>query len=77
MVYMPVLTITQQNSKGLKIMNVNIVSLNRHFDEFKIFLDQYKPELIGVNETRLDKSVIDSYIAIEGYNVYRHDRSCM
>ena len=65
-----------ENSKGLKLMNVNIiVFLIRHFDEFKIFVDQYKPDLIGVNETRLDESITDSDISIEGYNVYRHDRS--
>ena len=40
-----------------------------------MFLDQYKPDLIEVNETRLDESITDSDIGIKVCNVYRHNRS--
>ena len=44
-----------------------------HLDEVKLWLDVQKPHIFGLNETRLDNSVTDENIDIEGYSVLRKD----
>ena len=33
-------------------------------------------DIIGLSETRLDKTIPDSVVSIEGYRIYRKDRDC-
>ena len=40
--------------KGLKLVSLNIASLLKHLDELRIFVEEEKPHIIGINETRLD-----------------------
>ena len=44
-----------------------------HLDEVKLWLDEQKPHIFELNETRLDNSVTDENI--EGYSVLRKDRN--
>ena len=46
-----------------------------HLDEVKLWLDVQKPHIFGLNEARLDNSVTDENIDIEGYSVLRKDRN--
>ena len=46
-----------------------------HLDEVKLWFDVQKPHIFGLNETRLDNSVTDENIDIEGYSVLRKDRN--
>ena len=48
-------------------MCLNINSILQHLDEIKIFLDEKKPRIMGLNETKLDSSIGDDEISIEGY----------
>ena len=52
--------------KGLFVCSLNIGSLLKHFDEIKVFLDEYKPHILGLNETRLNDDVEDDDLFIEG-----------
>ena len=46
-----------------------------HLDNVKLWLDEQKAHIFGLNETRLDNSVTDENIDIEGYSVLRKDRN--
>ena len=62
---------SQNRLKGLKLVSLNIASLLRHLDELRIFVEEEKPHIIGINETRLDNMVNDSDLEIDGYEVMR------
>ena len=61
--------------KGILIHCLNVGSLMSHLDEVKLWLDEQEPHMFGLNETRLDNSVTDENIYIEGYSVLRKDRN--
>ena len=56
-------------------MCLNINSILKHLDEIKIFLDEKKPHIMGLNETKLDSSIGDDEISVEGYGSVRKDRN--
>ena len=56
-------------------MCLNINSILKHLDEIKIFLDEKKPHIMGLNETKLDSSIGGDEISIEGYSLVRKDRN--
>ena len=61
--------------KAFKMSMLNIVSLPKYIDEFRVILaDQYF-DVLTLNETRLDKK--DSYqdMFIQNYDCIRADRS--
>ena len=60
---------------GLKIAFLNIVSLRKHRRELEIVLKDNDIDIIGLSETRLDETVRDSDVNINGYNIYRNDRN--
>ena len=60
---------------GLKIAFLNIVSLRKHRRELEIVLNDDDIDIIGLSETRLDETVRDSDVNIDGYNIYRNDRN--
>ena len=66
--------LSKNKLKGLKLVSLNIASLLKHLDELRIFIEEEKPHIIGINETRLDNMINDSEIEIDGYEVMRWDR---
>ena len=58
-----------------KIMSLNTFSLLPHLDELCIFVDSEKPHIICINETKLDDSIDDSLVHIDGYAIIRKDRN--
>ncbi|XP_065658559.1 uncharacterized protein LOC136083080 [Hydra vulgaris] len=53
-------------------MYLNATSLENKFDEFKVLVDTYRPQIIAVSETWF-KSI--SVVNLNGYNLYRRDRN--
>ena len=47
-----------------------------HFDELKLIIETNKPDIIGISETKLDKTVNDCDVHISVYRVIRRDRNC-
>ena len=47
-----------------------------HFDQLKLFIETNKPDIIGISETELDKTINDCDIHVPGYRVIRKDRNC-
>ena len=57
--------------KVLKIGNLNIVSITKHFTELQVIMDSHQFDNLGLNETRLGKETLDSEIRIDGYDIER------
>ena len=56
---------------------LNVASLPKHIDEFRILLSSHNFELdvLALNETRLDSTFTDGEVNLIGYNIIRKDRN--
>ena len=63
-------------SGGLKIFCLNVNSLMKHLDEIKIFVNEKKPHIICLNETKINGSIADDDIDIKDYALIRKDLNC-
>ena len=61
--------------RGLHFIHLNINSLLPKIDELRHIAKTSKVSVIGITETKLDESVLNSEVNIEGYNVLRLDRN--
>ena len=63
--------------KGLKIVHLNVCHLSNKFDELKCTLLNNKPciDICAFSETFLNSNTDDSFLNVDGYNIYRKDRS--
>ena len=61
--------------KGLKCIQLNIVSLIKNLDELKCILIENRVHVCALNETRLDSEIDNSEIEIPGYTIIRKDRN--
>ena len=52
------------NLKGLKIANLNINSLLKYIDEIRILLSDNPFDILAINETKIDSSILDAEIHI-------------
>lgn len=57
------------------MVSLNIVSLPLHLEELRIWSDEKDLDIIALNETRLDKSISNSFIKLNNYGVVRRDRN--
>ena len=46
-----------------------------HLDELRIFLNEQRPHIIGITETKLDSTIDNSHIEIDDYVVEGNDRN--
>ena len=53
---------------GSLICSLDAPSLLKHKDEIEVLMNENRIDILAVNETKLDKSVLDSYITIENYS---------
>ena len=63
------------NERGFKMAFLNIVTLPSKIDEIRHSMCSKNIDLIAFNETRLDLSISDGLIHLDGYEVIRKDRS--
>ena len=63
------------NERGFKMAFLNIVTLPNKIDEIRHSMCSKNIDLIAFNETRLDLSISDGLIHLDGYEVVRKDRS--
>ena len=61
--------------KGFKIGQINIASLVKHHDELLVYMQSKSLDVLTVNETRLDISVLDCEVETPGYDIVRLDRN--
>ena len=55
-------------------MCLNIDSVLGHIDQLRILLDQEKPHIMCLNETKLDLSISDSLVNVDNYQIICNDR---
>ena len=60
--------------RGFKMACLNINSLTKHIDELRIVLSNQCVDILAINETKLDGSICDNEVTVEGYNIIRRDR---
>ena len=53
-------------NKGLHFIHLNINSLQPKIDELREIIQISSPTVIGITETKLDNSIDDSEISIDG-----------
>ena len=63
------------HNTGFKVMALSIFSLIPHLDELRIFLNEQRPHIIGITETKIDSNIDNSHIEIDDYVVERNDRN--
>ena len=54
---------------------LNIGRLLTYIDELRIFASECTPHIIGIDETKLDHTVIDGEVEIDEYQIIRNDRN--
>ena len=75
--YMFVLENMSQISKvrGFKMGLLNINGLFTHIDELRITMSRQALDILAVNESKIDSSISDGQIYINGYQIVRKDRN--
>ena len=63
------------NKRGLHFIHLNINSVLSKIDELRIIANKSKASGIGITESKLDKTVLDGEINIDGYELVRSDRN--
>ena len=63
-----------KSSKGLKIANINIGSLNAHNAEFYTVFSDNQIDIINVSESWLKDNTDPKIFTLDGYNIIRQDR---
>ncbi len=61
-------------TKGLKIIHVNIRSLAPKIDLLRVWVDLHKPNIITLSETWLNNNISDNEINLTNYVLYRSER---
>lgn len=61
--------------RGLHIIHININSLLLKIEELRIIASKTNIAIIGITESKLDKTVLNNEIKIPGYNIIRADRN--
>ena len=62
------------SKRGLHLLHLNINSLLPKIDELRSIAKQCNAAVIGISESKLDFTVCDSEISIDGYDIIRNDR---
>ena len=63
------------NKKGLHFLHLNVNSLLPKIDEVKYIAKRTNATIIGISESKLDKTVLDGELKIDGYDLIRSDRN--
>ena len=63
-----------KTSSELVCMYMNARSLIGKFDLFTAWVLNYSPDVIGVTETWATDDILDSELALVGYDMFRQDR---
>ena len=61
--------------RGLHFIHLNVNSILPKIEELRSIAQNTKAAVIGISESKLDKTVFDSEVAIEGYDLLRKDRN--
>ena len=60
--------------KGFRIAHLNITSMPKYIEQLRLYLLNKPVDVFTINETRLDESISNVEVNIQGYNLWRKDR---
>ena len=60
--------------KGFRIAHLNITSIPKYIEQLRLYLLNKPVDVFTINETRLDESIGNVEVNIQGYNLWRKDR---
>ena len=60
--------------KGFRIAHLNITSMLKYIEQLRLYLLNKPVDVFTINETRLDESISNVEVNIQGYNLWRKDR---
>ena len=60
--------------RGLVIACLNINSLISHIDNLRNFIYDSNIDILAINETKLDTTILNNEIHLNGYEIIRKDR---
>ena len=63
------------NKRGLHMIHLNINSVLSKIEELRVVARKSKAAIIGVTESKLDATILDGEVNIDGYEVIRSDRN--
>ena len=63
------------NNRGFKLAALNIVSLQAHIDELRVYMHSKVIDILAMNESRLSSSISNGEVSIPGYILERNDRN--
>ena len=66
---------TVNNSNNLSILYYNARSILPKHDELRLIVEVNNPDIICIVETWLSSEILDSEVALPGYQVHRLDRN--
>ena len=59
---------------GIHICHINSQSLFRKMDEFRDIFENSEVDVVCVSETWFSQSILDSFVNLKGYKIFRSDR---
>ena len=62
------------DKKGLHFLNINVNSLFPKIEEVRFIAKKSKATVLGITEIKLDGTIFDAELYIEGYSIVRCDR---
>ena len=62
-------------TQGLHFCHLNVNSLSSKIDELRDITNYIKPAILGITESKLDSSVTNAEVNINGYSIIRNDRN--
>ena len=62
-------------TRGLHFCHLNINSLLSKIDELRDIINYIRPAILGITESKLDSSVTNAEVNINGYSIIRNDRN--
>ena len=65
-----------KNLKGFKVVHLNIRSIVKKIDQIRLLLQDTPTDILTVSETWLRPHLNTELVEIEGYKIYRLDRTC-
>ena len=61
-------------TRGLRFCHLNVNSLSKT-NEYRDITNYKKPAILCITESKLDSSVMNAEVNINGYSIFRNDRN--
>lgn len=62
------------NGKGFTLAHLNVRSLKKKIPEVEALIHKHNLDVLTLSETWLSSQIQDTIVALQDYNLYRHDR---